>query len=190
MEQFTRRGFFVATVAAASGCIGGNGEDTSESDTGMEISSLAFEDGGEIPTEYTCDGANSSPPLRISGVPEETAALALVVDDPDVPTPDRRFVHWLLWNLPADTEQVPQSVPRGPSVSELGGAVQGTNDADEVGYSGPCPPGADGPHTYRFFLYALEEEIELEAGATRDQLDAAIEGKVVAETRLEGTYDS
>jgi Raf kinase inhibitor-like YbhB/YbcL family protein len=190
MERITRRVFLVATAAAASGCIGGDGEGTGESETRMELSSLAFEDGGEIPTEYTCGGANSSPPLRISGVPEEAAALALVVDDPGVPTPNRRFVHWLLWNLPPDTEQIPQSVPRGPSISGLGGAVQGTNDADEVGYSGPCPPGADGPHSYRFFLYALDEELELEAGATRDQLDAAIEGKVVAETRLEGAYDS
>lgn len=190
MEQVTKRGFFLIAATAASGCIGGNRKDTGKSETGMELSSLAFEEGEEIPTEYTCDGANISPPLRISGVPEETAALALVVDDPDVPTPNRRFVHWLLWNLPPDTEQIPQSVPRGPSVSELGGAVQGTNDADEVGYSGPCPPGADGPHTYRFFLYALEEELKVEAGATRDQLDAAIEGKFVAEALLEGTYDS
>jgi Raf kinase inhibitor-like YbhB/YbcL family protein len=182
-----------AVGVGLAGCINPDGQQEANGNgdsTELSLSSLAFDDAGEIPTEYTCYGANNSPPLRIDGVPEEAETLTLIVDDPDVPTPNRRFVHWLLWNLPADTEQVPQSVPRGPSVSELGGARQGTNDADEVGYSGPCPPGADEPHTYRFLLYAVDKELELEPGAGRDELDSAIEGKVVAETRLEATYDS
>lgn len=187
MEQFTRRAFLAtAGTAAVSGCIKDEGSEAD--DPAMDVSSLAFEDGAEIPTEYTCDGANSSPPLRISGIPDRTETLAVTVDDPDAP--GDTFVHWLLWNLPAETEQIPQSVPRGPSVSDLGDAVQGTNDRDEVGYSGPCPPESDGPHTYRFFLYALDEDLDLEAGATMDRFEAAIDGRVVAETSLEGTYES
>lgn len=191
MDGATRRSFLAAVGVVASGCVDGDDGDASEvpedSEGSLSISSLAFEDGEEIPTEYTCDGANSSPPLRIEGVPEEAETLALIVDDPDAP--DQTFVHWLLWNIPADTEQIPQSIPQGPAVSDLGGAVQGTNDADDVGYSGPCPPGEDGPHTYRFILYAVDTELELDAGAERDELDAALDGRTVGTARLEGTYE-
>jgi len=176
----------VAAGAVASGCVR---RENGPSESGeFSISSLAFEDGEEIPTQYTCEreGEVDSPPLRIDGVPSGAETLALTVDDPDAPNPP--FVHWLLWNLPADTEQIPSSVPHGPSVSDLGGAEQGTNDADEVGYSGPCPPPEDGPHTYRFTLYAVDTELELEAGATRGELDAALDGKTVGTARLSGTY--
>lgn len=167
-----------------SGCMGeGEPDNTGK----FSVSSLAFDDGEEIPTEYTCDGANSSPPLRIEGVPEDAETLALIVDDPDAP--DQTFVHWLLWNIPADTEQIPQSMPQGPAVSDLGGAEQGTNDADEVGYSGPCPPEGDGPHTYRFILYAVDTELEVEAGATREELNDTLDGRTVGAGRLDGTYE-
>lgn len=181
----TRRTFLVAAGAIASGCM--SGETGSSKNGEFSISSLAFEDGEEIPAEYTCDGANDSPPLRIEGVPSEAETLALVVDDPDAP--GTTYVHWLLWNLPADTEQVPQGVSHGPAISELGGAEQGTNDNGDVGYFGPCPPEDDGPHTYRFTLYAVEAELELEPGTGRDELDSAIEGRTVAEARLTGTYE-
>jgi Raf kinase inhibitor-like YbhB/YbcL family protein len=194
MEEATRRSFLVTVGAAGvvvSGCVGGDDGDAPEvpedSEGSLSVSSLAFEDGGEIPTEYTCDGANNSPPLRIEGVPEEAETLALIVDDPDAP--DQTFVHWLLWNIPADTEQIPQSMPQGPAISELGGAEQGTNDNNDVGYFGPCPPEEDGPHTYRFILYAVDTELELEAGATRDELDAALDGRTVGTGRLDGTYE-
>lgn len=190
MNRTTRRSFLIAVGVGASGCTGGEDGETPEvpedSEGSLSVSSLAFEDGEEIPTEYTCEGENVSPPLRIEGIPEEAETLALIVDDPDAP--NQTFVHWLLWNIPADTEQIPQSMPRGPAISDLGGAEQGTNDAEEVGYSGPCPPGEDGPHTYRFILYAVETELELEAGATRDELDAALDGRTVGAARLDGTY--
>ena len=194
MDGATRRSFLVTVGVAAgvvaSGCVGEDDE-TPEVPEGSEgslsVSSLAFEDGGEIPAEYTCDGANSSPPLHIEGVPEAAETLALVVDDPDAP--DTTYVHWLLWNIPADTEQIPQSMPQGPAISDLGGAEQGTNDNGDVGYFGPCPPPEDGPHTYRFILYAVDTELELEAGSTRDELDAALEGRTVGAGRLNGTYE-
>lgn len=162
-------------------------DESENTDTGtFSVSSLAFDDGDETPTEYTCEGANDSPPLRVDGVPSEAETLALVVDDPDAP--GTTFVHWLLWNLPADAEGIPQGVPHGPSVDELDGARQGTNDNGDIGYFGPCPPEGDGPHTYRFTLYAVGAELELEAGATRGDLDAALDGKTVGRARLEGTY--
>jgi hypothetical protein len=181
-----RRTFLVATGAVVSGCMGGEEPDNTGT---FSVSSLAFEDGEEIPTQYTCEneGEVDSPPLRIEGVPEETETIALIVDDPDAS--GGTFVHWLLWNLPADTEQIPQSVPHGPAVSELGGAEQGTNDNGDVGYFGPCPPPDDGSHTYRFTVYAVEKELEVEAGATRDELDATLNGSTIGTARLTGTYE-
>ena len=188
MSRVTRRSLLAALAVAASGCIGGDdaSDDTDASEGSLSISSLAFDDGGEIPAEYTCDGADSSPPLRIEGVPDEAESLALVVDDPDAP--DGAYVHWLLWNLPADTRQIPQSVPHGPAVEELGGAEQATNDSGEVGYSGPCPPEGDGPHSYRFSLYAVEGELDVDAGSESGQVLGAIEDAAVAEAALTGLY--
>jgi len=182
--ELNRRTFLVAVGAIVPGCMSGNNE-SNETGT-FSVSSLTFEDGEEIPAKYTCDGENDSPPLRIEGVPSEAETLALVVDDPDAP--GTTYVHWLLWNLPADTEQIPQGVAHGPAVSQLGGAEQGTNDNGDVGYFGPCPPEGDGPHTYRFTLYAVDTELELEAGAERDELDAALDGSTVGTARLTGTY--
>lgn len=179
-----RRTFLVTAVAITSGCM--SREDSDDTGT-FSVSSLAFEDGEEIPEEYTCEGANDSPPLRVDGVPSEAETLALIVDDPDAP--GTTFVHWLLWNVPPDTEQIPQGIPQGPSVDELGGVVQGTNDNSDIGYFGPCPPEGDGPHTYRFTLYAVKTELELEAGATRDELDAALDGRTVGTARLTGAYE-
>ena len=180
-----RRSFLAAAGAVVSGCMSGNNE---PNETGaFSVSSLAFEDGEEVPTEYTCDGANDLPPLRIEDVPSEAETLTLVVDDPDAP--GTTYVHWLLWNLPADTEQISQGVVHGPAISELGGAEQGTNDNGDVGYFGPCPREGDGPHSYRFTLYAVDKEIEVEAGATRDELDEALNGSTVGTARLTGTYE-
>ena len=175
----------MAAGAVVSGCMSGNNE---PNETGaFSVSSLAFGDGEEIPTEYTCDGEGNSPPLRIEGVPSEAETLALVVDDSDAP--GTTYVHWLIWNLPADTEQIPQSVSHGPAISELGGAEQGTNDNGDVGYFGPCPNEGDGSHTYRFTLYAVDKELEVEAGAERNELDAALDGSTVGTARLTGTYE-
>jgi Raf kinase inhibitor-like YbhB/YbcL family protein len=162
-------------------------DEAENTDTGtFSVSSLAFDDGEEIPTEYTCEGANDSPPLRIDGAPSEAETFALVVDDPDAP--GTTFVHWLLWNIPADSKEVPRGVPHGGSVEEPDGARQGTNDNGDVGYFGPCPPEGDGPHTYGFTLYAVDTELGLEAGAGRGDLGAALNGKVVGRARLDGTH--
>ncbi len=142
----------------------------------MRLSSPAFENGGSIPSVHTCDGRDTSPPLRIADVPQEAQALALVMDDPDAP--GGTFDHWLVWNIPPETTEIPEGQePQG---------VQGRTDFGKMGYGGPCPP--SGTHTYRFRLYALDAELDLREGANKRRLQAAMEGHVLSEALLEGNY--
>jgi len=182
-------------VAGSAGVSGSRGrqETTTEGDEqttaepGFALRSPAFENGGAIPAEFTCDGENRSPPFRIESVPEDAESLALVMDDPDAPDPP--FVHWLLWDVPVDTESVPEDVPAGETVDALDGASQGANDTGDLGYVGPCPPEDDPRHTYLFTLYALEEPLGLDPGAEYDAvLDAAIP-RAIARTRYVGQYE-
>ena len=141
----------------------------------MKITSSAFQEGGNIPSKFTCDGSDTSPPLQITGVPSEAKSLVLIVDDPDAP--GGLFTHWLIWNIPPQTNSVGEgSPPKG---------VQGTNDFGKSGYRGPCPPGT---HRYSFKIYALDRELDLRGGAKRSQLDAAMKGHVVAQGVLVGRY--
>lgn len=156
-------------------------------DGSLTVSSSAFEAGDTIPTRYTCEGEDVSPPLTVAGVPEEAGSLALVADDPDAP--GGTFVHWLLWNVPPDRTELPAGVARGETVADLGGARQGDNDAGTVGYNGPCPPPADDSHTYRFTVYAVDGTLDLEAGADRAALGDALDGRTLASGRLTGKFD-
>ena len=183
----TRRSLLATGVAAAlAGCSSG-GPETVESPGGLTVTSSAFEEGGQIPTEYTGDGDDRSPPLALSGVPDAAVTLAVVVDDPDAP--GGTFVHWLLWNVPADRSTLPAGLPQRERLPAIGDARQGTNGFDELGYRGPLPPSGDGPHTYRFTVYAVDDRLELSAGARRRKLDAALAGSVVASGRLTGEYE-
>ena len=142
----------------------------------MKITSSAFQEGGNIPSKFTCDGGDSSPPLRIAEIPSGAKTLALVVDDPDAPS--GVFTHWIVWNISPQTNAIAEgSAPQG---------VQGTNDFGKFGYGGPCPP--SGTHRYYFKIFALDRELNLPAGAKRNQLDAAMKGHVVAEGELKGRY--
>lgn len=149
----------------------------------IRLSSSGFTPGGEIPRRYTCDGDDLSPPLSWEGVPADAASLALITDDPDAPA--GTWVHWVLYGLDPAAAGLPEGVP--PDETVLGGARQGRNDFRRIGYGGPCPP-PNGAHRYFFKLYALRERLELEAGATKAELVAAMEGKVLAEGQLTGTY--
>ena len=143
---------------------------------GMKITSSAFQEGGNIPSKFTCDGSDTSPPLQITGVPSEAKSLVLIADDPDAP--GGLFIHWLVWNIPPQTNSIEEgSAPKG---------VQGTNDFGKSGYRGPCPP--PGTHRYSFKIYALDRELDLRGGAKRSQLDAAMKGHVVAQGVLVGRY--
>lgn len=154
----------------------------------IEVTSKAFEDGEPIPARHTGDGEDVSPPLTFGGVPEGTESLVLICDDPDAPRPEP-WVHWMIWNVPADRDGLPENVPKRGTVDRLGGARQGSNDFGKAGYGGPAPPKGHGTHRYRFTLYALSETLDLDAGANRDQLEDATKGKVLDSGRLVGTYE-
>lgn len=148
----------------------------------IKITSPAFEEGGLIPEKYTCDGMDVSPPLAWTSVPEDTKTFALICDDPDAPM--GTWVHWILFNLPAHVMELPENII--PEKNLETGARQGMNDFHKIGYGGPCPPG--GTHRYFFKLYALDTEVNLEAGATKSQLLQAMEGHILAEAQLIGKY--
>lgn len=152
----------------------------------MRITSGAFGEGERIPRAHTCDGADASPPLVIEGVPAAARTLALVVDDPDAPA--GTWVHWLIWNIPAD-RSIPPDVPRDPDVPTLTGACQGVNDFGDLGWSGPAPPRGRGPHRYRFTVFALDGALGLQPGADRAALDAAMEGRVLDRARITAVYE-
>ena len=133
----------------------------------LKIESPAFKSGKDIPIEYTCDGNDLSPPLRFLNIPENTESLALIVDDPDAPM--GTWVHWVIWNLPASLT--------GISEGENLFFGRGENDFKTLLYGGPCPP--SGTHRYFFKLYALDTELELEDGATKEELQQAMKGHII-----------
>jgi len=142
----------------------------------MKITSSAFQEGGNIPSKFSCDGANTSPPLQISGVPSEAKSVVLIADDPDAPS--GLFTHWAVWNISPQTSTIAEgSTPKG---------VQGTNDFGRSGYGGPCPP--SGTHRYYFKIFALDRELDLPFGAKRSQLDGAMKDHVIAQGELMGRY--
>lgn len=146
----------------------------------MKLTSSEFDDGKPIPDKYGYEEKNVSPPLRIENVPKEAESLVLVMDDPDAePVAGKIWTHWVLWNIPSDTTEIPEGdVPEG--------AVEGQTDYGEQEYGGPNPP--DHEHTYRFKLYALDSSLDLSPGSTENDLEEAMEGHVVEETQLLGTY--
>ncbi|MBI4502318.1 MAG: YbhB/YbcL family Raf kinase inhibitor-like protein [Gemmatimonadetes bacterium] len=151
----------------------------------FRIYSPAFSDSGPIPRAHTCDGANLSPPLAWSEIPEGTTELALVADDPDAP--EGTFVHWVLYGLPATISGLPAGMPRDPELKGKVTGRQGMNDFPRTGYGGPCPP--PGPaHRYFFTLYALNQPLKLPAGATKSVLLDAIKKITVGEAKLMGKY--
>lgn len=143
----------------------------------LEVTSSAFSQGEAIPQKYTCDGEDVSPPLAWSGAPDSVASYALIMDDPDAPA--GTWVHWVLFDIPAQTTQLAENTP-----ATVG--IQGNSSWDRTGYGGPCPPG--GEHRYFFKLYALDTMLGLEAGATKEEVLEAMSGHVVAQGALMGTY--
>jgi Raf kinase inhibitor-like YbhB/YbcL family protein len=148
----------------------------------MRIESAAFSEGGLIPQRHTCDGKDVSPPLSWTGTPEGAKSLALICDDPDAP--GKTWVHWVVFNIPPAARQLPEAIAPGGPISGVG--TQGKNDFRKLGYGGPCPPG--GTHRYQFKLYALDAELALPAGATKAELEGAMEGHVLGQATLTGKY--
>lgn len=167
---------------SASG-VGAVSENKNMSST-LILNTSAFENGQTIPSKYTCDGDNVSPPLAIAGVPEGTKSFALIMDDPDVPKQlklDGVFDHWVLFNIPADIREIPEGGSMG---------VAGANSAGKDAYTGACPPAQYEPSEHRYFLklYALDLKLDLRAGASKKDVLMAIEGHVIGQAELVGRY--
>lgn len=156
----------------------------------MQITSEAFQDGQPIPKKHTEDGENISPPLSWSGAPDGVAEFALIVDDPDAPREDP-WVHWVLFKIPGDADSLPEGLPRQDALPKVGGARQGHNSfpQDNLGYRGPAPPPGHGTHHYHFKLYALDAPLDLAAGVEKEALLEAMEGHILAQNELVGTYE-
>ncbi len=148
----------------------------------MKIESSGFTASQPIPQKFSCEGADISPPLAWSGAPPGTTTFALIADDPDAPA--GTWVHWVLFNLPASTTSLPEGVAKTDSAA---GGVQGKNDFGNIGYGGPCPPPGK-PHRYFFKLYALDTSLSLSAGARKQDVEKAMQGHVIAQAELMGTY--
>ena len=152
----------------------------------MELKSPAFTNEGRIPRKYTCESDDLSPPLEWSGAPEETKSFALIVDDPDAPDPakpQRVYVHWVLFNIPANTTVLDENASRGKLPP---GTVTGVNDWDNREWGGPCPP--IGRHRYFFKLYALDASLSGLTSPKKKDLENAMQGHVLAQAELMGTY--
>lgn len=152
----------------------------------LVLTSTAFSDQQKIPRQYTCEGEDISPPLAWSGVPEGARSLVLIVDDPDAPDPQAPkmvYVHWLLYNLPADSSGLPEDIS---SAGLPAGTLEGINDWKRPGYGGPCPP--IGRHRYFHKLYALDTVLSDMNHPTKAQLMTAMEKHVIAQSELVGTY--
>ena len=147
------------------------------------ISSSSFQNGKEIPTKFTCDGADISPALSWANPPSGTQSFALIADDPDAPV--GTWTHWVLFDLPAQTASLSEGVAK---VDELpGGGRQGRNDFRKIGYGGPCPPPGK-PHRYFFKLYALDKMLNLKAESSKQEVELAIGGHILGKAELMGTY--
>ena len=149
----------------------------------MRIQSPAFPHGGEFPRRYTCEGENISPEFSWDGVPKEAKFLVLILHDPDAPRRNG-FTHWLLYDIPAAIDRVRENVPRHEHLADA--ALQGRNDSGEIGYRGPCPP--TGRLRYFARLYALRDKLGLPAGATADEVQLVLDGKVIEQCELMATY--
>ena len=148
----------------------------------LKLTSNAFKWGERIPARYTCDGEDISPPLSWESIPEAARSIALIADDPDAPV--GTFVHWVLYDLPADVRELPEDTPDDRTLPN--GASQGINDFRKIGYGGPCPP--SGTHRYYFKIYALDKKLGLRPGESKAALLKAMEGHIVAQGQIMGKY--
>lgn len=162
----------------------------------MRLTSSAFDHRQPIPQRFTAEGQDVSPPLAWEGAPEGTVAFALLVSDPDAPSPeqpaDQPWIHWVLYDLPASVTELPEGIEREVALSSLDGALQGVNSwpDDNVGYRGPAPPPGSGKHRYVFTLYALDSRLDLDpAATTHADVLTAMNGHILDSATLIGTYE-
>jgi len=164
----------------------GDTESTGDTTVKLTVTSSAFAAGERIPVKHTGEGADLSPPLAWSGAPSATAEFALIMDDPDAP--GQTWVHWVLYRIPNGTTALQEGIPTTETLGDPAGALQGKNSSNTIGYQGPMPPPGHGTHHYHFKVYALDKTVTLSAGATKQQLLGALQGHILAEGELIGTY--
>jgi Raf kinase inhibitor-like YbhB/YbcL family protein len=152
----------------------------------LTVSSSAFKDGQPIPETYTAYGKGRSVPLTWSNPPSRTRSIAVVMDDPDAKGP-RPFVHWLIYNIPAETKSLDAGLPTKPRLDSPKGALQGSNSTKGTGYFGPRPPQGDPPHHYQIKVYALDEALKIDPGADEDKLLEAMKGHILGQGQVVGT---
>ena len=157
--------------------------DTGARTAEIRLTSSAFEHGGRIPYVHTCEGDDVSPPLEWTGAPVETRSYAVVCEDPDAPR--GTWIHWVLYNISGDAVELTRAIPTLPELPS--GARHGRNTAGDMAYAGPCPPPGN-PHRYFFRLYALDITLNLPVGATKAELEKAIDQHILAQGTLMGTY--
>lgn len=150
----------------------------------LEIKSDAFEEGGNIQAQYTCDADNISVPLNWSNAPSGTKSFVLICDDPD--SPSKSWTHWVIFNIPADKINLPRDLPKIGTFND--GTIQGVNDFSQIGYGGPCPPRGR-PHRYFFKLYALDTILPLDKTSDKETVLEAMEGHIVAQAQTLGIYE-
>lgn len=149
----------------------------------LELKSPDFTAGGNIPKQFTCDGADISPALEWSAAPAGTQSFALIADDPDAPV--GTWVHWVIYDLPAKLRALPQNLSKNEQLAD--GSRQGRNDFKKIGYDGPCPPPSK-PHRYFFKLYALDAKSNLKPGATKKEVEEAMYGHILVQGEYMGRY--
>lgn len=154
----------------------------------MKLTSDAFAQDEKMPLRYTGDGEDVSPPLKWTNAPEHTCAFALICDDPDAPTPEP-WVHWVIYGLDEKATELLEAIPAGKTVDGPIKALQGRNTWGNAAYGGPAPPHGHGVHHYNFTLYALDEMLDLPAGAALADLEKAMKGRILATATLTGTYE-
>ena len=154
----------------------------------FDLTSSAFAKGSKIPRRHAGDGEDLSPPLAWGDLPAGSLTLALIVDDPDAPTPEP-WIHWVLYNLGPDVSGLPEGIPPVEMPTKPAGTVQGKNSWGAMGYRGPAPPRGHGVHHYRFRLYAIDQSLDLKPGLDANALARAIHGHVLGVAELQGTYE-
>jgi len=162
-------------------------EQTGEIPMNLTVQSPAFASNTVVPQRFTGDGADVSPQLSWSGVPDSAKELALIMDDPDAPTPES-WVHWVIYKIPPSVTSLLENIAKTDTLTAPEGALQGKNSWGNIGYGGPAPPPGHGVHHYYFKLYALDTALNVSSGLTKAELHSAIEGHVLAEGELVGTY--
>ncbi len=171
---------FVGLAVVLAGCEGKKEQAGPPGAAVLTVRSAAFAEGGPIPKKHTGEGEDVSPQITWSGAPAATAEFALICDDPDAPraTP---WVHWVLYNIPADVKELPEGAK--------GIGTEGVNDSNMAEYNGPMPPRGHGVHHYHFKVYALDAKLGLKPALTKDELLAAMKGRVIAQGEIVGTYE-